>query len=65
MRTAKVTRSPQRRRLARRGDALAATVLMPRPLHRQMLAAARRLNWTQGEVIRTALTDWLAKQRRR
>lgn len=64
MRTLKVTRSPQRRRLARRADALAATVLMPRPLHRQMLAAARRLNWTQGEVLRTALAEWLARYAR-
>jgi hypothetical protein len=57
----RVTKSsaPKRRRLESREDTVATSLIIPRPLHRRALMAGVGLNWTFGEVVRTALREWL------
>jgi len=60
--TQQIPRAPQRRRLRSRHacHAITTSVSLPRTLHRRARSRAFALNWTTGELIRIAITDWLA-----
>jgi hypothetical protein len=53
--------SPKRKRLGSRDGTVITSLALPRPLHREAMVAAVRLNWTFAEVMRAALDEWLAR----
>ncbi len=53
--------SAKRRRLAARQDTVLTSCFVPRALHRRLRRLAVDLNWTQGEILRQALDEWLAR----
>lgn len=58
--TTRCTRSRTRRRLpVRAPDDIVTSAVLPRRLHRRVRVAAVTLNWTLGEVVRVALSEWL------
>ena len=57
--------SPKRKRLASREGTVITSLALPRPLHREAMVAAVRLNWTFAEVVRVALDEWLARHQLR
>lgn len=42
-------------------EVVITSVGLPRSLHEQAKMAATRLNWVFAEVVRAALTEWLAR----
>ncbi len=54
-------RTPKRRRLPSRKDAVVTSFAVPRPLHQRLMIAAIRLNWTLAQVLRDAAEQWLAR----
>lgn len=61
MASKKVTRSPQRRRLASRVGTTTTTVALPYDLHQRLRLVAVKTNWTMTEILRQAATEWLAR----
>ncbi len=59
-----VTPAAKWRRLGSREkvDAIMTSVILPRRLHEQAKIAAMRLHWSMGELMRTALQEWLEER---
>lgn len=51
--------SARRRRLPDREETVPVSLFLTRPLWRRLRELALDLNWTQGEILRQAFTEWL------